>query len=93
MAAARDLVVIAGICTWVDDLDELERLVPAYSEWQRRLGRLIKYALSLTLQRSRGTRCTRRDLLSRFRVRMESHSGIPLEEVGVAVNAIFSRGP
>jgi hypothetical protein len=29
----------------VDDLDELEALLPAYSEWQRRVGRFMKYAL------------------------------------------------
>jgi phosphatidylserine/phosphatidylglycerophosphate/cardiolipin synthase-like enzyme len=45
MPAFRDLLVIAGVSTWVDDLDELEALVPAYSEWQRRVGRFIKYAL------------------------------------------------
>jgi hypothetical protein len=41
----RDLTVIAAISTWVDDLEELEKLIPAYSEWQRRVGRYIKYAL------------------------------------------------
>jgi hypothetical protein len=29
----------------------------------------------------------------RLRVRMESHSGFPLEGVGVVLNPIFSRGP
>ena len=42
MTGLRDLLVIAGVSTWVD---ELEALVPAYSEWQRRIGRFIKYAL------------------------------------------------
>jgi hypothetical protein len=42
---ARDLFVIAGVSTWVETLEELEALVPAYSEWQRRVGRFIKYAL------------------------------------------------
>jgi phosphatidylserine/phosphatidylglycerophosphate/cardiolipin synthase-like enzyme len=41
----RDLTVIAAISTWVDDLEALEKLIPAYSEWQRRVGRYIKYAL------------------------------------------------
>ena len=45
MTGLRDLLVIAGVSTWVDELDELEALVPAYSEWQRRIGRFIKYAL------------------------------------------------
>jgi hypothetical protein len=41
----RDLFMVAGVSTWVDTLEELEALVPAYSEWQRRVGRFIKYAL------------------------------------------------
>jgi hypothetical protein len=45
MPGFRDLLVIAGVSTWVDDLAELEALIPAYSEWQRRVGRFIKYAL------------------------------------------------
>jgi hypothetical protein len=45
LSGLRDLFIIAGISTWVDDLDHLEKLVPEYSEWQRRVGRFIKYAL------------------------------------------------
>jgi hypothetical protein len=45
MPAFRDLLVIVGVSTWVEDLHELEALIPAYSEWQRRVGRFIKYAL------------------------------------------------
>jgi phosphatidylserine/phosphatidylglycerophosphate/cardiolipin synthase-like enzyme len=45
LSGLRDLLVIVGVSTWVDDLEELEALVPAYSEWQRRVGRFIKYAL------------------------------------------------
>ena len=45
MAGVRDLFQIAGVSTWVETLEELEALVPAYSEWQRRVGRFIKYAL------------------------------------------------
>jgi phosphatidylserine/phosphatidylglycerophosphate/cardiolipin synthase-like enzyme len=45
MVGFRDLLTILGVSTWVDELDELEALVPAYSEWQRRVGRFIKYAL------------------------------------------------
>jgi len=45
LAGARDLLLIAGISTWVTTLEQLEELVPAYSEWQRRIGRFIKYAL------------------------------------------------
>jgi hypothetical protein len=42
---ARDLFIVAAVSTWVETLEELEALVPAYSEWQRRVGRFIKYAL------------------------------------------------
>jgi len=42
---ARGLFMVAGVSTWVETLKELEGLVPAYSEWQRRVGRCIKYAL------------------------------------------------
>jgi hypothetical protein len=45
LPGVRDLFLIAGVCTWVETLEELEALVPAYSEWQRRVGRFIKYAL------------------------------------------------
>ena len=45
LPALRDLLLIAGVATWVETLEELEELVPAYSEWQRRVGRFIKYAL------------------------------------------------
>ena len=45
MAGLRDLLVIGAVSTWVTDLDELEKRIPAYSEWQRRVGRFIKYAL------------------------------------------------
>jgi hypothetical protein len=45
MPGARDLFMVAGVSTWVETLEELEALVPAYSEWQRRVGRFIKYAL------------------------------------------------
>jgi phosphatidylserine/phosphatidylglycerophosphate/cardiolipin synthase-like enzyme len=45
MVGFRDLLTILGVSTWVDELDELEALVPAYSEWQRRVGRFMKYAL------------------------------------------------
>jgi hypothetical protein len=41
----RDLFMVAGVSSWVETLEELEALVPAYSEWQRRVGRFIKYAL------------------------------------------------
>jgi len=45
LSGMRDLFMVAIVSDWVDDLEELEALVPAYSEWQRRVGRYIKYAL------------------------------------------------
>lgn len=45
LAGVRDLLIVAGISTWVTDLDQLNELVPEYSEWQRLIGRYIKYAL------------------------------------------------
>lgn len=40
-----DLFLLTGSCTWVDDLPALEALLPAYPEWQRWVGRFVKYAL------------------------------------------------
>jgi len=40
-----DLLLIASLSTWVEDLDSLDALIPPYNEWQRRIGRYIKYAL------------------------------------------------
>ncbi len=40
-----DMVSIVGQCQWVEDLDELDRLLPEHSEWQRRFGRWMKLAL------------------------------------------------
>jgi hypothetical protein len=40
-----DLVAVVSQSRWFDDPDDLAELVPQYSEWRRRLGRLIKIAL------------------------------------------------
>jgi hypothetical protein len=40
-----DFMVIAGLSEWVDDLDELEELFPAYRGLQRRIARLIRIAV------------------------------------------------
>jgi hypothetical protein len=40
-----DLIVLTSLSTWVEDLETMNELVPPYSEWQRLLGRYIKYAL------------------------------------------------
>jgi hypothetical protein len=44
MPGLLDLFIIAGVSTWADDFNGLEELVPAHSEWQRRVGRTIEYA-------------------------------------------------
>ena len=38
-------VVVAGVSSWAETREELEALVPAYSEWQRRVDRVIEYPL------------------------------------------------
>jgi hypothetical protein len=43
--AFPDFLTILGSCTWVDDLQALHDRIPEYSEWQRQVGRYIKYAL------------------------------------------------
>ena len=40
-----DLVVLLGLCDWVDDTQELDALLPPYKEWQRKVGRFMKYGL------------------------------------------------
>jgi hypothetical protein len=40
-----DLVVLLGLCDWVDDTQQLDALLPPYKEWQRKVGRFMKYGL------------------------------------------------
>jgi len=40
-----DFLVLTGLSTWIDDLEELEKLLPRYGEFKRRIGRYIKIAL------------------------------------------------
>jgi hypothetical protein len=40
-----DLVILLGLSDWVDDARQLDALLPAYPDWQRKLGRFMKYAL------------------------------------------------
>ena len=40
-----DLVILLGLSDWVDDSDQLDALLPPYKEWERRVGRFMKYAL------------------------------------------------
>ena len=52
MTAARgvlpgmlDLVILLGLSDWVDDAHQLDALLPPYEEWQRRVGRFMRYGL------------------------------------------------
>jgi hypothetical protein len=40
-----DLVILLGLSDWVDDARALDALLPPYKEWQRKVGRFMKYAL------------------------------------------------
>jgi len=40
-----DLVILVGLCDWVEDKGTLDALLPPYKEWQRKVGRFMKYAL------------------------------------------------
>jgi hypothetical protein len=40
-----DLLIIAGLSEWIDDLDELEALFPSYRGIQRRITRMIRIAV------------------------------------------------
>jgi hypothetical protein len=40
-----DLVLLLGLAEWVNDAQELDALLPPYEEWQRKVGRFMKYAL------------------------------------------------
>ena len=40
-----DLAILLGLCDWVEDAHTLDALLPPYKEWQREVGRFMKYAL------------------------------------------------
>jgi hypothetical protein len=40
-----DFAATMGLCDWMDSVDQLNKVLPAPSEWQRRLARMIKIAL------------------------------------------------
>jgi hypothetical protein len=40
-----DLVLLLGLSDWVDDARQLDTLLPPYPEWQRKVGRFMKYGL------------------------------------------------
>jgi hypothetical protein len=43
--AFPDFLTLLGDCAWVGDLETLHQAIPEYPEWQRQVGRYIKYAL------------------------------------------------
>jgi len=43
--AFPDFLTLLGDCTWVGDPETLYQAMPEYPEWQRQVGRYIKYAL------------------------------------------------
>ena len=45
LTALLDMLFLAGTATWIDDIETLNRLLPPYSEFERRIGRAIKEAL------------------------------------------------
>jgi hypothetical protein len=40
-----DIVLLLGLCDWVDDKHQLDALLAPYPEWQRKVGRFMKYGL------------------------------------------------
>ncbi len=40
-----DLAILLGLTDWVEDKGTLDALLPPYAEWQRKVGRFMKYAL------------------------------------------------
>ena len=45
MAALLDMFALSGLTTWVDDLNALEQLLPAYTGWNKWLSRFIMKTL------------------------------------------------
>jgi hypothetical protein len=42
MWAVADMWVLTGSTTWIDSQEELDRLLPPYKQWQRRVGRWVR---------------------------------------------------
>ncbi len=42
MWAVADMWILAGSTTWIDSQEELDRLLPPYKQWQRRIGRWVR---------------------------------------------------
>lgn len=39
MWVVADMWALAGSTTWIESQEELDRLLPPYKQWQRRMGR------------------------------------------------------
>jgi hypothetical protein len=42
MWAVADMWILTGSTTWIDSQEELDRLLPPYKQWQRRVGRWVR---------------------------------------------------
>ena len=42
MWAVADMWILTGSTTWIDSQEELDRLLPPYKQWQRRMGRWVR---------------------------------------------------
>jgi hypothetical protein len=40
-----DMWMLAGSTTWLESQEDLDRLLPPYGEWQRRIGRWLRKVL------------------------------------------------
>jgi hypothetical protein len=40
-----DMWMLAGSTTWLESQEDLDRLLPPYGEWQRRVGRWLRKVL------------------------------------------------
>ncbi len=43
--ALMDFTATMGLCDWMDSVEQLSKILPPPSKWQRRVGRMIKIAL------------------------------------------------
>ena len=42
MWAVADMWILTGSTTWIESQEELDRLLPPYKQWQRRMGRWVR---------------------------------------------------
>lgn len=45
LAGLLDFITIAGLCTWIDDVETLEELFPGYDGLARRISRFIRMSV------------------------------------------------